>query len=237
MPLALNPCFRGDVYVVQCAGRIVAGDEVRILDTALAGAELEFPRMVLNVREVDRVDSSGLGLLVRLAAKVGKRGGAIRLAAPQAFLADLLKLTRLSAVLPAHPTEEDALLAFAGGRSTHAVRQERGPRVLLLDKSPDLCAFIRNVLAQHGFDVQSTHHLGDAKLLLRVDEVDYILLGPDASQFPSDTVLSSLRVLAPRASAWQLPADFNCCDAQQAALVLLHMLGADSRPVSPMPSA
>lgn len=227
MPLTLNSRFRGDVYVIQCVGRIVAGAEVKALETALAGAELEFPRIVLNMHEVDRVDSSGLGLLVRHAAKLGKRGGGIRLAAPNPFLSELLDLTRLSSVLPTHTAEDEALLAFAGGRATQAARQERGPRVLLLDQSADLCAFVRNVLAQHGFDVQSTHHLRDAKILLKVDSVDYILLGPDASQFPSDNVLSSLRALAPRASALQLPADFKCGDAQQCAALLLQMFGTN----------
>jgi len=113
MPLTLNSRFRGDVSIIQCVGRIVAGAEVRVLESALANAELEFPRIVLNVAEVDRVDSSGLGLLVRHAAKLGKRGGGIRLAAPKPFLLDLLTLTRLSAVLPAHATAEDAILAFA----------------------------------------------------------------------------------------------------------------------------
>jgi anti-anti-sigma factor len=227
MPLTLNSRFRGDVYIIQCVGRIVAGAEVKILETALAGDELEFPRIVLDVHEVDRVDSSGLGLLVRHAAKLGKRGGGIRLAEPKPFLTELLDLTRLSSLLTTHATEEDAVLAFAGGRSTQTARQERGPRVLLLDQSADLCAFVRNVLAQHGFDVQATHHLGDAKVLLKVDAVDYILLGPDASQFPSDTVLSSLSALAPRAAALQLPADFNCCDANQCAELLLQMFGAN----------
>ena len=232
MPLSLNSRFCGNVYIIQCRGRLVAGDEVKSLEGALEVGVREFSRLVLHVGEVDRLDSTGMGLLVRYAANTRKRGGDIRLAAPPPFVVTLLDVTKLSRVLQIHPTEEDAILSFLRERSAQMTQEQLGPRVLVLDQSADLCAFVRTVLMQHGFDAKSTNRLSDAKILLQVDKMDYILLGPDASHFSSETVLRSLKALAPGASALHLGENFKSRDAHEASEVLLQMLGANTNSVN-----
>ena len=81
MALHLKSRFVGNVYIIQCAGRIVLGDEAKILEAALDGASLEFVRLVLNLSEVERLDSIAMGLLVRFADRMNKSGGGLRLAA------------------------------------------------------------------------------------------------------------------------------------------------------------
>ena len=146
MPLSLKSRFCGNVHIMQCWGRIVAGDEVKSLDAALDLASREVPRIVLNVSEVDRLDSIGIGLLVRYATRLRKRGGDIRLAGPQPFIVTLLKLTMLSGILQVHPTEDEAILSFLDRPSDQNAQQKPGPRVLILDQSVDLCAFVKTVL-------------------------------------------------------------------------------------------
>ncbi len=226
MPLSLDSRFCGNVYIITCKGRIVAGEESKALEAALDLGLREFTRLVLHVGEVDRLDSSGMGLLVRYAASTRNRGGDIRLAAPPPFLITLLKVTRLATVLQIHPTEEDAILSFLRERSAQQIQDKTGQRVLVLDRSADLCAFVRTVLTQHGFDVKSTSHLHDARILLQVDNVDYILLGPDTSQFSPETAMGSLQSLAPKASALHLAPDFKFRDAHDATESLLQMFRA-----------
>jgi anti-anti-sigma factor len=226
MPLNLNSRFCGNVYIIQCRGRIVAGEEVKSLEAVLDMGARQVPRLVLCVSEVDRLDSIGIGLLVRYATRLRKRGGDIRLAAPPAFIVSLLKLTMLTSILQVHPTEEDAILSFLKQPSAQKAQEKLGPRVLVLDQSADLCAFVRTVLMQRGFDVKSASYIHDAKILLQVDDVDYILVGPDTPQLCSETVVGSLRALAPRAAALQLGADFMCRDALEATEALLQMFGA-----------
>ncbi len=232
MPLSLNSRFCGNVYIIQCKGRIVAGDEVSSLEREFDLGARGFSRLVLHVSEVDRLDSTGIGLLVRYAANTRKRGGDMRLAAPPPFVVNLLDVTKLSGVLQIHATEEDAIVSFLKERAPQTTPGKAVARVLLLDQSADLCAFVRTVLMQHGFDVKSTNRLSDAKILLRVDKMDYILLGPNTSQFSSETVLRSLKALAPSASAFHLGADFNCRDAHQATEALLRLFGANSASAS-----
>jgi anti-anti-sigma factor len=227
MSLTLASRFCGNVYIIQCVGRIMAGQEALNLETALDQAELEFCRIVLNLNEVTRMDSMGLGLLVRHSARLNKRGGAIRLATPQPFVTHLLNITKLSGFLQSYPTDDDAIQSFLQ-RSPQNIEQKIGPRLLVFDQSADLCVFVRTVLAQHGFDVRTACSLRDAKILLQVDTMDYILVGPGTPQLPSEKVAKELNTLSPKASALQLSADFNSHDAVVATQALLHMFGVTS---------
>src|ERR1700678_2517833 len=99
MLLSLKSRFVGNVYVIECAGRVVLGEEVKALEAALVTAEREFTRIVLNLSEVHRLDSIAMGLLVRYAERMEKRGGGVRLAAPPPFVTNLLNMTKLSGLL------------------------------------------------------------------------------------------------------------------------------------------
>jgi DNA-binding response OmpR family regulator len=98
--------------------------------------------------------------------------------------------------------------------------------VLVLDQSPDLCTFVKTVLAQHGFDVRSASYVHDARILLQVDKVDYLLLGPDSPQLCNESVLGSLRALVPKAASLQLAANFKTQDALDASESLLQLFRA-----------
>jgi anti-anti-sigma factor len=223
MPLAIESRFCGNVAILQCTGRIVLGDEGQSLESAFQTAVREFPRIVLNAAGVTRLDSSGLGLLVRYSANLRKRGGDLCLAAPPPFITELLEMTLLSTVLPSSPTEQEAILSFLRQPAPEPAPEQPGHRVLVVDRSPDLGAFIRAVLSHRGYDVKSASLVSDARILLQVQPVDYILVGPGTPQLPSATVLATLRKIAPQAAALQLTPEFRSFDARQAAEVLVAM--------------
>jgi anti-anti-sigma factor len=228
MPLSLDSRFCGAVYVVQCRGSIVAGAEAKLLEDFLGQRAREFTRLVLNVSEVVRLDSMGLGLIVRLAGNLRKQGGDLRLAAAPPFVVRLLDTTMLSGVLPVDATEEEAILSLLKQRPAQAAQQKRGPSVLFLDPSPDLCAFVRAVLTQHGFDVKPTCLLHDARIMLKVDKVDYILVGPGGPQQSSAIVMANLKAWSPKAVTLQLEAGFKSYEPEQAASGLLRMFETGS---------
>jgi anti-anti-sigma factor len=73
MRLTLQSQKREDVVVIRCQGRIVAGAEVEALQlelekqTKIPGTDfLAVKLVVLNLAEVNYIDSSGLGTLVRM---------------------------------------------------------------------------------------------------------------------------------------------------------------------------
>jgi anti-sigma B factor antagonist len=230
MPLSVRSRLCENVFVLHCQGRIVAGDEVHVLEKALEEAAREVPRIVLEVHDVDRLDSLGIGLLVRYAARLRKRGGDIRLADAPPFILSLLKLTMLTALLQVCPTEQEALLSFARNPSAQSVAGKGTGKVLVLDQSADLCAFVKTVLSQHGLEVRTAGLVRDAKVLLQVDRVDYILTSADSPQLCSDNVIDSLKIFAPSASILILPGDFKHRDALDATATLLHMFGLQPNP-------
>jgi anti-anti-sigma factor len=223
MQLTLNSRFAGNVYIIECKGRIVLGPEVKALEAALDMGAHEFRHFVLGLSELTRLDSIGVGLIARYAERLRKRGGDIRLAAPPQFLVHLLDLTRLSDSLISYPTEEAAILSFLRQQRAADAPQKQGPRVLLVDESADLGVFVRTVLGQHGFDVRAACLLRDAKVLLQVDTVDCILAGPGSIGRPAETVLSTLSPIAPKAIALSLPDNFKTLDAEAATAALLQV--------------
>jgi len=225
MPLKLETRFCWDVYIIQCKGLIVEGRALDLLHLALDQAVSEFRRLILEVRGVEHLDGAGLGLLVRYALRLRKRGGDLRLAGLSPAVLARWKQEMLSRVLDVYPTEEDAMASFVRGCSPRETAPMAGPRVLVLDESADMCTFLTAVLTQLGFAVESATCFWDARILLDVDAADYILLGPDAPKLPVKNVASALKVLAPEACVLQLDRDFKFQDALESTEVLLDMFG------------
>jgi anti-anti-sigma factor len=225
MPLSLDCRHCGAVYVVRCIGRIVTGEECSVLEAAIQRGLLESGRLAVNVAEVTRVDSTGMGLLVRFVSHTRSRGGDLRLAGPQPFFTTLLQLTKLSTIFRVYDSEEAAIVSFLKEPAFRTSdTKSAGPLVLFLDESPDLCAFVRTLLNGHGYEVLSTCRLYDARTLLKAAKVDYVVLGPDSSQLPHDNVVASLKSLAPEATTVLLGAGFKLGDPEHAGFELLQKM-------------
>lgn len=225
MSLAVESRHCGSVYVVRCAGRIVYGEESSVLAEALQRGLREFTRVVLEVEKVSRVDSAGMGMMVRFLWHARNRNGDVRLAAPQPFLSSLLAVTKLSSVFLIYPDEEAAIVSFLReGVMTAPESANAGPRVLFLDPSPDTCAFVRAVLGRHGYRVLSTGLMGDAKILLSASTVDIIVLGPDCGALAAPATVEVLRRLAPSAKTIVLEREFKSRAADEAGIALLERI-------------
>jgi anti-anti-sigma factor len=221
MPLIIESHFCERVFIVKCAGQIVIGPETKALEGSLEMAKREFQHIVMDLAQVARLDSTGLGLLVRTVVSLRKGGGDLRIADPPAFLTELLKMTRLISFLPTCATEEEAIASFLTQIPDESIPDDTGRRVLLIDRSPDMGAFIRAVLKQHGYQVRSASLISDAKMLLRFQRTDYILFGPDTPESGVRAGTAALQSLDPGVVALALAAEFPTYDAQQATDALL----------------
>jgi anti-sigma B factor antagonist len=70
------------------------------------------PKVVLNLREVNFVDSGGLGTLVSLFTTARNAGGAVKLASVTRRVVDLLQLTKLVTIFEMFDDEEAAAKSF-----------------------------------------------------------------------------------------------------------------------------
>src|SRR5215472_4770142 len=131
------------VTVLDAAGRITAGDALTALRQAIRDEVADgHHKIVLNLKEVSYVDSSGLGELVMalgtvtqtICAKCGatvfkddegnwdpcpqcesqdrKPWGQLKLSNPGRQVTDLLQFTKLYSVFDVHASEEQALASF-----------------------------------------------------------------------------------------------------------------------------
>jgi anti-sigma B factor antagonist len=97
-------------YVV---GRIALGDGALLLrDTVQDFLRRGNDQIILDLEDVDFIDSAGLGELVRSHMSVRSHGGQLKLVNPSASVQDLLNITKLDRVFDIPADEATALASF-----------------------------------------------------------------------------------------------------------------------------
>jgi len=112
MQLKLSTRIVDGIAVLDCAGRIVFGDESSLLRDVARRLINENKRIVLNLSRVNYIDSGGLGTLVSLFTTAQKAGGSIKLANLTERVGDLLQVTKLLTVFEVYDSEEKALDSY-----------------------------------------------------------------------------------------------------------------------------
>ena len=107
----------GDVAVLDISGRITLGEgNVMLREIVRELADKGNKKLILNLGEVQYIDSSGVGELVKTHTTVRNQGGRLKLVNLNKRVNDLLQLTRLSAVFDIEKDEASAIKSL-GGRS------------------------------------------------------------------------------------------------------------------------
>jgi len=113
MQLKLKKRTVDGILAFECNGRIVFGDESSLLREEVKKAIADgAKKIVLNLGEVNYIDSGGLGTLVGLHTTAHNAGGTIKLANLTRRVGDLLQVTKLLTVFEVHDSEYAALEAF-----------------------------------------------------------------------------------------------------------------------------
>lgn len=220
MPLELNVRRAGDVTLVVCKGRIVAGDEAKILEQRM-NELLEFERyLVLHLGEVSFVDSSGLGLLVRLSGMTKARHGALKLCNVSREVDHTLTITHLKQILETHVSEVEALRAFDEGKKPEAEAGADGRRVLCIDHSANLLALLRGILRQAGYAPTTTNNLHDARLLAMANRPEVVVVGPNVAA----ERVSHIQEIIGATPHVALAAGFDTLDPGEASELLLKIV-------------
>jgi anti-sigma B factor antagonist len=112
----------GDVAVLDISGRITLGEgNVMLRDVVRELADKGHKKIVLNLAEVQYVDSSGIGELVKTHTTMRNQGGQLKLVNLNHRMNELLQVTRLSAVFDIAKDEAAALHSLAGDTGSQAV--------------------------------------------------------------------------------------------------------------------
>ena len=112
MQLRMSTRSMEGVLVVDCSGRVVFGEESATLRDIVKKLLAENPNVVMNLREVNFIDSGGLGTLVSLYTSARNSGGAVKLANLSQRVGDLLQVTKLLTIFEVFDNEEAAAKSF-----------------------------------------------------------------------------------------------------------------------------
>ena len=104
----------GDVTILQLIGRLEleTGDLV-LRDTINRLVENGQVKLVLDMKEVTRLDSAGIGMLVSKYLTVRRAGGSIKILHPTERTDHLMDITKLTTVFEVYDDEELAVKSFA----------------------------------------------------------------------------------------------------------------------------
>jgi anti-sigma B factor antagonist len=104
----------GDITVVALKGRLTLGNTLRTLEDQVAKIAGQTPKLILDLGEIDFVDSAGLGMLVTSAGAARTAGHELVIAAANERVRNILKMTGVDRVLNLAPTREAALSRMTG---------------------------------------------------------------------------------------------------------------------------
>jgi anti-sigma B factor antagonist len=233
MRLSLETREVGRVTIVRCNGRIITGDESESLRAHVAWLLRDRKAIILHLGDVNFVDSSGLGTMVRSLTSVRQKGGDLKLCNVPESTRKVLALTNLTRLFDTHESEESAVSAFYRGPLHSEQPAQSEMCVLCVDRNADVLAYLRSLLRQAGHDVHTSNSLADALILMRVTKFNLLLLGPGltasrAAQQAFQRACSKLAVL-------EIGDKFSGMEAGEAAAGLLERIAAlNSKSTSPL---
>ena len=118
MSLKISARMADGVKIIDCSGRIVFGEEASQLRDTIKKDLAQNNRIVLNLANVNYIDSGGIGTMVSLFTSARNAGGDIKLLHLTKRVGDLLQITKLITVFESYDDEQKAVKAF--GSATRA---------------------------------------------------------------------------------------------------------------------
>jgi len=219
MSLSLTSRRVGDVTVLTCSGRIVAGAESESLQKSLDELLPFSPHILLHLGGVDFIDSAGLGLLARYLTRVQNASGTLKICAVSPKIDDVLRITRLKAVFQPYETEADPIAEVH--RSSRTSDALSNPDVLCVDESDDVLAYLRELFKGAGYRAITAANLPDALILLRATGPKVVVISAALRAARSTRAAVEFHKSSESLSMIELLPDFSAHDAGDAATQVL----------------
>jgi anti-sigma B factor antagonist len=103
----------GDVRILDFSGKITLGEGTQSLRNAVRNAlESGTKKIILNLKEVSYLDSSGLGELMRAYTSVTNGGGRLKLLHVTERIRELLLVAKLLPLFEVYDDEKTAIVSF-----------------------------------------------------------------------------------------------------------------------------
>lgn len=117
MAIDIQEREREGIVILDLKGRLIVGEPASALREKIRQcSDRGANNIVLNLADVDYIDSTGLGGLVVCFTTLKKVGGAVKLLNLTKRNIELLVLTKLTTVFELYDTEQDAINSFFPNR-------------------------------------------------------------------------------------------------------------------------
>jgi len=220
--LTLHSRCVGDVTVVTCTGRIVAGDESKSLQAYLDRLLPSAPHVLLHLGAVEFIDSGGLGLIARYLTRPQEGLGSLRVCAVSPKINDVLRITRLKSVFQPYETEADSIADMH--RGAQGLDAFDNPDVLCVDESPDVLTYLRELLTEAGYRTLTAANVADALILLKATHPKMVVIGAEVRAASGSSAAQEFNTMANARAVVELPPGFSEQDAGEAAQQVLQAL-------------
>jgi len=110
-----------DIVVVEFAGRFtLASEESQHIESRLNKLLSEYKeKLIFDLTGVERIDSTGVGILIYCFPTVKRAGGRLRLVDARGAVNKQFEATRLNRIFRVYPTVEAACAGFRGKPASH----------------------------------------------------------------------------------------------------------------------
>lgn len=111
--MKISAQHRDGVTVLEPTGKITIGvGDIALRDAVQEALEAGSTKILINLKHVSTVDSSGIGEMVSAYTTVTNRGGDLKLAELPAKVNDILQITQLITVFEVFDSVDEAIEAF-----------------------------------------------------------------------------------------------------------------------------
>jgi anti-sigma B factor antagonist len=105
----------GDVVVISLQGNLMGGPDATSLNNQLHKlVEAGTRRVVIDLKEVEVINSSGLGMLIGGLNTMRSAGGDLKIANAAPKITDVIRITKLSAMFKNYASVGEAVESFRG---------------------------------------------------------------------------------------------------------------------------
>lgn len=114
--MKLDVARRDGLVVCRICGELDSSNSRELLDSLDREVSAGNSRVVFSLAELDYIDSSGLGALVKCLKQSRASGGDVKLCGLKPEVKKVLELTRLDRIFDIFPTEDDAVENLAAAK-------------------------------------------------------------------------------------------------------------------------
>lgn len=113
------------ISIIRLSGQLMGGpDADAVRDTILSILNEGYKNILVDLKDVSWVNSTGLGILISSHITVSNNGGDLRLMRVSKRIDSIFMVTRLNTVFQVFDTEEEAVASFEGSQAGGSERAD-----------------------------------------------------------------------------------------------------------------